>query len=115
VVWYNTTINVMEYKETVKGKEEERSIWTLVFIIILGIIIVIAVVILGMVAYKMSKKDTEVEFKMKDFKSEIEKKKPGTGTDFDQRRGLQIPTESIMMKTKEPKQLEGTVTFDDEE
>lgn len=117
VVWYNKTIEVLEYRETKKGEEEERSIWTLVLIIIFGIVIVAAVVVLGMVAYKMAKKDTEVEFKMKDFKSEIEKKQAGTGTDFDQRRGLQIPRESIMMSSKpeEPKEIIGKVTFEDDE
>lgn len=124
--WNNVTLDIKEYKETKKGEEEERSIWTLVGIIILGIFIIIVLVIMGIVAYKVSKKDTEVEFKMKDFKSELQKEKAGTGTDFDQRRNLQIPTESIMGggrsmreetgKEESPKlkKISGTITFDEE-
>ncbi len=121
VSWYNKTIEILEYKETKAGEKEERSVWTLVGLIILGIFIVIALVVLGFIAYKVSKKDTEVEFKMKDFKSDIEKQKPGTGTDFDKRRTLQIPTESIMTRPKIEEEeetaptLSGKITFDDEE
>lgn len=120
--WFNHTIEVLEYKKTEAGKEEERSVWTLVLLILLGIVLVAILVGLGFVAYKVSKKDTEVEFKMKDFKSDIEHQKAGTGTDFDQRRTLQIPKESIM-NVPPPKKddgiespmVSGTITFDDEE
>lgn len=119
VTYYNDTIQVQEYKETEAGEEEERSVWTLVLLILLGIFLVIILVALGFVAYKISKKDTEVEFKMKDFKSDLPHEKVGTGTDFDQRRKMQIPQESIMGPGKEEKKSEssvsGTITFDDEE
>jgi hypothetical protein len=118
VSWFNDTLDVLEYKKTEAGEEEERSVWTLVLLILLGIVLVCILVGLGFVAYKISKKDTEVEFKMKDFKSEIEHQKAGTGTDFDQRRTLQIPKESIMgipEKKKDKPAISGTITFDDEE
>jgi len=122
---YNTTITISEYRETSAGKSEERSVWTLVGLIALGILIVIVLVIFGYIGYKFSKKDTEVEFKMKDFKSEIEKQKAGTGTDFDKRRVMQIPKESILIRPETVKEeggsdeelpmISGKVSFDDEE
>jgi len=131
VLWQNGTLNIDEYRP-VNLKKSSENLILLIILAIIGTIVLVAVLIgLGYVGYKFSKKDTEVEFDLKSLKSDIEKQKPGTGTDFDKRRGMQIPKESIMIRPKKEEEeedgieeavkpakvpmIKGKITFDDDE
>ncbi|MBN1389375.1 MAG: hypothetical protein JXA22_01910 [Candidatus Thermoplasmatota archaeon] len=127
----NGTLEVLEYRPVNLKKERENLIVRIILAVLATILLVAVVIALGYVGYRFSKKDTEVEFDLKSMRSDIEKEKPGTGTDFDKRRGMQIPKESIMIRTQEKRKedggikeavtpaslpiIKGTIVFDDDD
>ena len=132
VIWQNGSLDVGEYRPVNLKEKKENRVLQIVLAVIASILLIAILVVLGYVGYRFSKKDTEVEFDLKDLKSDISKQKPGTGTDFDQRRGMQIPKESIMIRPEENKEdeddgieeavkptklpmIKGTITFDDDD
>ncbi|MBN1540125.1 MAG: hypothetical protein JW939_08275, partial [Candidatus Thermoplasmatota archaeon] len=130
VFWKNGSLEVGEYRPIHLKKERENLILTIILAVLGTLILVALLIVLGYVGYRFSKKDTQVDFDLKSLKSDIEKQKPGTGTDFDKRRGMQIPKESIMIRPPEKKEeggikeavapaslplLKGTIVFDDDE
>ncbi|MGA1820781.1 MAG: CARDB domain-containing protein [Thermoplasmatota archaeon] len=133
VYWQNGTLEILEYRPIHLKKDRENLILTIILVVIAVIFLVGILIVLGYVGYKFSKKDTEVEFDLKSLRSDIEKQKPGTGTDFDKRRGMQIPRESIMIRPKKDEEeeeedgikevvkpakmptIKGKITFDDDE
>ncbi|MGA1822200.1 MAG: CARDB domain-containing protein [Thermoplasmatota archaeon] len=134
----NVTVEVIDYvKDDPIWSIEELSVWQIVLMIIVFILILIIIIGLSYVGYRFAKKETTVEFDMDELKKR-KLEKPGTGTDFDQRRQMQIPKESIMgggRRQKEPEaekkedypepkvdegapgapMISGTITFDDDE
>ena len=131
VYWQNGTLEIREYRPVHLKKDTENLILTIILVVLATIFLVGILVVLGYVGYRFSKKDTEVEFDLKSLKSDIEKQKPGTGTDFDKRRGMQIPKESIMIRGEAKKEeedgveeavkpkslplIKGKVTFEDDD
>ncbi len=94
------------------------------------VLLFFAIILIGILAffgytgYKFAKKESEIEFDMDKMKGRMDHK-PGTGTDFDKRRDLQIPKESIMKvdapdakdgvpTAKEPSIVSGSIVFDEE-
>ncbi len=125
ITYFNRTIEVQEYKSIDNDGKGASRLVQIIIAIVMGVVLLIALVTLGYVGYKFSKKETKVDFELKDMKSDIEKEKAGTGTDFDKRRTLQIPRESIMKGPEPPKEgdkeiekelpmIKGKVTFDEE-
>jgi len=132
VTWQNYTIDVGEYRP-VSLRDPDEKLWVKIVIAIIASIFILAFMIgLGYIGYKFAKKESEVEFDLKDLRSDLASQKPGTGTDFDQRRSLQIPKESIMRAPEEDKEAEkggiteakkplmaplikGKIVFDDDE
>ncbi len=133
VIWQNGSLEVHVYRP-IHLKETNENIVLQIVLAVLGTIVLLALlIVMGYVGYKFSKKETEVDFDMDKLKSDISKQKPGTGTDFDQRRGLQIPKESIMIRSQEDDEdeeddgieeavkpasmpiIKGTITFDDDD
>jgi hypothetical protein len=123
--WSNHTLVINEYRFIKPIEDNENMLVTIIVAVVVGIFLAIMLVVLGYIGYKFSKKETEVEFDLKDLKGESAKNKAGTGTDFDQRRVLQIPKESIMLRTEPPKVeaaeeeataplIKGRITFDEE-
>jgi hypothetical protein len=133
----NVTVEVLDYvKDDPIWSIEELSVWQIVLMIIVFILILAVIIGLSYVGYKFAKKETTVEFDMDELKKK-KHEKPGTGTDFDQRRQMQIPQESIMgaartrrepepekkedypepevKEGKEAPMISGTITFDDDE
>lgn len=94
VWWVNETVEVHEYSPPADD-DSTRLIIMIIIAVIATIFIVGMLIFLGKSAYKFAKKDTEVEFDMDQIKSK-KVEKAGTGTDFDERRDMQIPQESIM-------------------
>jgi len=119
--WSNDTLIINEYRPIRRIKDEENRLLAIIVAVVVGVFLAIMLVVLGYIGYRFSKKETEVEFDLKDLKGDSERNKVGTGTDFDQRRVLQIPRESIMLRTP-PKEeaveeapiIKGTITFDEE-
>lgn len=122
--WVNHTLVINEYRPIKQIDDQENRLVAIIVAIVVGIFLAIMLVVLGYAGYKFSKKETEVEFDLKDLKGESERNKAGTGTDFDQRRVLQIPKESIMLRSEPsgpgpadgtaPPVISGTITFDEE-
>ncbi len=120
--WSNHTLTINEYTPIKRIESDENRLLAIIVAVVVGIFLAIMLVVLGYIGYRFSKKETEVEFDLKDLKGESERNKAGTGTDFDQRRVLQIPKESIMLRTPPPKEelsggvpiISGTITFDEE-
>ncbi len=122
VSWVNQTVEVHEYSPP--RENVGLSMVLLIIIAIVAIIFIVAMLIfLGRAAYRFAKKDTEVEFDMEQLGSR-KKEKAGTGTDFDLRRNMQIPQESIMGGAKDRSEdpgsedtpvVDGRIVFDDEE
>jgi hypothetical protein len=132
VVWQNGSLEVGEYRPVNLKEKNENIVLQIILAVIASILLIAILVVLGYVGYRFSKKDTEVEFDLKDLKSDLAKRKPGTGTDFDKRRGMQIPKESIMIRPDEDEEeeddgieeavkpaklplIKGTITFDDDD
>lgn len=137
-VLVNVTVEVLDYvRDDPVWSIDELSVWQIVMIIIVFILILAIIIGFGYVGYKFAKKETTIEFDMDELKKR-KQEKPGTGTDFDQRRQMQIPQESIMgggRRSREPEPdkkkdypepkveegasgaplISGTITFDDEE
>ena len=125
VSYSNHTLQVFEYRPTDRDDSTASIIIRIVVAVVVGILLIIVLAILGYAGYKFSKQETKVEFDLKDMKSDMGKK-PGTGTDFDERRELQIPKESIMKAPTTPKEeeappqgavppiIQGKVVFDEE-
>jgi hypothetical protein len=120
--WSNHTLTINEYTPIKRIKDDENRLLAIIVAVVVGVFLAIMLVVLGYIGYRFSKKETEVEFDLKDLKGESERNKAGTGTDFDQRRVLQIPKESIMLRTPPPKEelsggvpiIKGTITLDEE-
>jgi hypothetical protein len=120
--WSNNTLTINEYTPIKRIEDEENRLIAIIVAVVVGVFLAIMLVVLGYIGYRFSKKETEVEFDLKDLKGDSERNKVGTGTDFDQRRVLQIPKESIMIRSPPPKEgvaddapiIKGTITFDEE-
>ncbi|MFW3145868.1 MAG: CARDB domain-containing protein [Thermoplasmatota archaeon] len=122
-VWENSTVTILKYSPPKKPGEGLDLAIKIIIGVIAIILILVVLFFLGRTAYRFAKRESEVEFQMKDLKGESYKK-PGTGTDFDKRREMQIPKESIMggstvKKEEEEKEempiIKGTIVFDDED
>jgi len=125
----NTTLTVVEYSFNITKDKDPNLVLKIVLAVIGGIFLVAILAFFGYTGYKFAKKETQVDFDREKMKGRMDLK-PGTGTDFDQRRDMQIPKESIMRieepKTKESEPsvkqtpmksstvISGTITFDEE-
>jgi hypothetical protein len=122
VTWANRTLTIGEYRPIKQIEDQENRLLAIIVAVVVGVFLAIMLVVLGYVGYRFSKKETEVEFDLKDLKADRERNKAGTGTDFDQRRILQIPKESIMLRTTATEEapqeavpvIIGKITFDEE-
>lgn len=121
VDWFNMTIGVAEYHPPGDDDTLTRDIIRMVLLVIFFLVLVGIIFTFGRMGYKFAKKTTVVDFESDELKKRP--KKAGTDTDFDQRREMQIPKDSIMgprgpepeIASEEPEMIEGDVLFDDDD
>ncbi len=136
--WFNMTLGVAKYKPPGDDDTFASNLIKIVLLVIFFLLLVGVIFFFGRLGYKFAKKTTEVDFEADELKKRP--KKAGTDTDFDQRREMQIPKESIMgarrpepdydesadssdlqdgdleeVDQEQPEMIEGDVIFDDEE
>ena len=127
----NTTIKVVPYHYNISKEKGPSMFLTIALGIVLGIVIIAILAFAINTGLKMSRKESVIEFDREKGKHKMALK-AGTGTDFDKRRDLQIPKESII-KTEAPPApkeklpasaggempgpalIKGQIVFDDEE
>jgi len=128
VAYVNASINVVPYSLNITKEKDPNLLLKIILAVIGGTILLAILAFFGYTGYKFAKRESEVEFDMEKMKGRMDHK-PGTGTDFDQRRDLQIPKESIM-KVESPKErdeipaakepaiasspVQGSIVFDEE-
>ncbi len=120
VDWFNMTLGVAKYKPPGDEDTFASNLIKIVLLVIFFLLLVGVIFFFGRMGYKFANKTTEVDFESDELKKRP--KKAGTDTDFDQRRDMQIPKESIMgarrpepeVDNEQPEMIEGDVVFDEE-
>jgi hypothetical protein len=122
--YVNATLAIVPFSLNITDEKDPNLILKIVLSVIGGILLIGILAFFGYTGYKFAKKESEIEFDMDKMKGRMDHK-PGTGTDFDKRRDLQIPKESIMKvdapdakdeapAAKEPSIVSGSIVFDEE-
>ncbi|MDG6223935.1 MAG: PKD domain-containing protein [Candidatus Thermoplasmatota archaeon] len=127
----NTTIKVVPYHYNISTEKGPSLLLTIALGIVLAIVIIAILAFAINTGMKMARKESVIDFDREKGKNKMALK-AGTGTDFDQRRVLQIPKESIMRSEAPPSPkddvpvsagggipgpglIKGQIVFDDEE